>query len=76
MKKTLVFILISLAVIAFAMTSCVDNTIPKPMVKPFIIIGKTTTTSYEAMFTYQDAEGKQVQFRDYINKYSVGDTLK
>lgn len=81
MKKTLVFILISLAVIAFAMTSCGNNTPPpqqenKPLTKPFIIVGETISSTYVGCYTYQDYYGELTDFYDYIGKYNIGDTLK
>ena len=44
--------------------------------KPFIIVFKSSISTYEAKYTFQDANGHSKDFYEYVNKYSVGDTLK
>jgi len=74
MKK--LFILIAIAISLSACNNGVNPNTPNKMTKPFIIIYKSSTSTYEAKYTYQDANGNQQNFYDYVNKYSVGDTLK
>lgn len=67
----------TLLVIIFiaGLSSCVDYPTSN-YTKPFIIIRKTPDGAYGAQYTYQDANGAQVTFIDYIERYEVGDTLK
>jgi hypothetical protein len=66
--------LIAIAIIT-GLASCVDYPTSN-YTKPFIIIGKRPDGAYGAQYTYQDANGAQVTFTDYIERYEVGDTLK
>lgn len=67
-KKILVIAIVS------GLSSCVEYPTSN-YTKPFVIIGKTPSGSYGAQYTYQDANGAQLSFTDYIERYEVGDTL-
>lgn len=66
---------ILIAIALLSLGSCVDYPTTN-YAKPFIIIKKTPDGAYGAQYTYQDANGSQVTFIDYIERYEVGDTLK
>ncbi len=68
-------LIITIITIIVGLVSCVDY--PKSYyTKPFIIITKVPDGPYGARYTYQDANGAQVSFVEYIELYQVGDTLK
>jgi hypothetical protein len=70
------FILITIIISLSACNNDFYSIKPITMKKPFIIIFKNSISTYEARYTYQDANGNQKDFYEYINKYSVGDTIK
>lgn len=65
-----------IAILALGFSAC--QMAPPPVQtyrKPFIIVFKTSVSTYEAKYTFQDADGNAKDFYEYVNKYSVGDTL-
>lgn len=51
-----------------------ENYIP---VKPFVIYDKSMNTDeVGCFFYYYDINRKKLDFQDFCNKYSIGDTIK
>lgn len=73
MKTTKLLLLFAVAVMS---TGCCDN---KSLKRPFTIIDKAfeqhdTIRYYK--YEYVDANGRRMQFDEFTDKYSIGDTIK
>lgn len=70
--KFLFLFLLMIAICISILTSCKQPS--KPLKKPFVITGKCNDCSF--IYYAQDANGMKFGFDDYIDKYSIGDTIK